>query len=106
MIDLLQKLFHNTELAIVGAIGALMSLRFHPEVQGRGQIALFIATGGAIAYFGAGFVGDYFSIASNRSGAVGFFLGIFGASLIEAMVRTLKSADLWGIISRKFGGGQ
>lgn len=113
MIEFLQKLFHgleqmfsSMELAIVGAIGAFLSLRTHPEVQGRNQVLLFIATGAAIAYFGTDLVADWFSIAPKRAGAVGFFLGIFGASLIEAVARAIKAADLWELISNRFGGGK
>ncbi len=104
MIDTLHKIFQNAELAIIGSIGALIALRNHPEVKGRAQVALFIVTGGVIAYFSAGLVGEFFGIAAKHTGAVGFFIGIFGASLIDAIGRAIKTADLWGFVKSKWGG--
>jgi predicted MFS family arabinose efflux permease len=106
LIDAIEKLFHHFELAIIGAIGAVLSLRFHPEIQGRKQVLLFIATGACIAHFATGLAADYFSIQPARAGAVGFLLGIFGASLVDAAVRAIKAADLLAFFTRNKGNGQ
>lgn len=103
--DLLTKLFHNIELAMIGAIGALVSLKYHPDVQLKRDIILFIITGAAIAYFTTGLVGDFFSVKPERAGAIGFLLGAFGASLVSAAIRAINAADLWALVKSKFGGG-
>jgi len=36
---------------------------------------------------------------------VGFLLGTFGGSLIAAITRAIKAADLWAFIRQRFGGG-
>ena len=51
-------------------------------------------------------VSAYFGIIEPRSVAgVGFLLGTFGGSLIAAITRAIKAADLWAFIRSKFGGG-
>lgn len=103
MIEALGKLFHGLELAIIGAIGSAIALRFHPEVQGKKQAIIFIITGACIAHFCTGLVADYLSIQPSRAGAVGFIIGLFGASLIDAIGRAIKNADLWAFITSKWG---
>jgi hypothetical protein len=50
-------------------------------------------------------VSAYFGITEPRSVAgVGFLLGTFGGSLIAAVMRAIKAADLWSVIRSKFGG--
>jgi len=36
---------------------------------------------------------------------IGFLLGAFGGSLLAAINRAIKSADLWALIRQRFGGG-
>jgi hypothetical protein len=36
---------------------------------------------------------------------VGFLLGAFGGSLMTAINRAIKAADLWALIRQRFGGG-
>lgn len=106
MMDIFNKLTQlaqQFELVIIGAVGAFLSLRFHPEVQGRQQVLIFVILGGAIAYFGTDLVAEYFSINSKRAGAIGFFLGVFGASLMDAIMKAIKSADVVAIIKTKLG---
>jgi hypothetical protein len=50
-------------------------------------------------------VSAYFGIIEPRSVAgVGFLLGTFGGSLMAAITRAIKAADLWSFIRSKFGG--
>ena len=36
---------------------------------------------------------------------IGFLLGTFGGSLLAAINRAIKAADLWALIRQRFGGG-
>ncbi|MDW9402588.1 MFS transporter, partial [Pseudomonas soli] len=41
----------------------------------------------------------------NTVAGVGFLLGTFGGSLLTAVNRAIKAADLWALIRQRFGGG-
>lgn len=106
MLDLIQRISNHFELAIVGMVGALASLRFHPDRKERNLALWFIATGAAIAYFTTNLVAEFFSIKLAHAGAVGFLLGAFGGSMFSAVMRAINAADLLALVKSWAGGAK
>lgn len=101
--DFLNKLDLNLKLAFAGLVGAVISAKFHPDVQSPYDRVLFVLTGAACAYYLTGMVSAHFDIAASSAGGVGFLLGAFGGSLMESCVRAIRSADFLALIRRKAG---
>lgn len=99
-------LLEKLDWAIAGLLGALVATRWHKDdLLDRKAWILFLLTGMACAHYLTGMVSTYFGIVEPRSVAgVGFLLGTFGGSLIAAVTRAIKAADLWSVIRSKFGG--
>lgn len=104
MTELIEKAFHYVGSAFAGMIGAVIAVQFHPNVNSRKAIFVFIFTGTMIAHFMTSFVAEYFKIQPSSFGAVGFMLGAFGGSLFAAITKAIQAADLWAFFSSKFGG--
>lgn len=104
--DFFHRLLDKFDLAFAGLMGALIATRWHKDdLTDRKSWSLFLLTGMACAHYLTGMVSSYFAITEPRSVAgVGFLLGTFGGSLIAAILRAIKAADLWAIIKSKFGG--
>lgn len=105
--DFLHRLADKTELLIAGLIGAIVASWWHKEdlTSWRSWI-IFLITGVACAQYLTGIVSTYLSITEpNNVSGVGFLLGTFGGSLMAAINRAIKAADLWALIRSKFGGG-
>ncbi|MDZ5602585.1 MFS transporter [Pseudomonas sp. RP23018S] len=100
------SLLEKFDLGIAGLFGALIASRWHKDdLTDRTAWLLFLFTGMACAHYLTGMVSAYFGIVEPRSVAgVGFLLGTFGGSLIAAITRAIKAADLWSVIRSKFGG--
>lgn len=103
--ELLNKLLSNLEWAIAGLIGALLAAPFHAEVKTPAERAWFALTGMFCAYWLTGLVSTYFSIDPAVAGGVGFLLGAFGGSMLAAIIKAIKAADLWALLKQRFGGG-
>ena len=103
MTEFIEKSLHYIGSAFAGMIGATIAVQFHPNVNGRKPIFVFIFTGTMIAHFMTTFVADYFKIQPSSFGAVGFMLGAFGGSLFAAITKALQSADLLEFIKSKLG---
>ncbi|WP_130908303.1 MFS transporter [Pseudomonas sp. Sample_16] len=101
------RLLDKLDWAIAGLVGAVVASWWHREdLTDRKAWLIFLCTGAACAHYLTGMVSAYFSIIEPRSVAgVGFLLGTFGGSLIAAITRAIKAADLWAFIRSKFGGG-
>jgi hypothetical protein len=100
------RLLNKLDWMIAGLFGALVATRWHKDdLTDRKAWLLFLFTGMACAHYLTGLVSTYFSIVEPRSVAgVGFLLGTFGGSLIAAITRAIKAADLWSVIRSRFGG--
>jgi hypothetical protein len=105
------EFFHRTldkaEWIIAGLIGAIVASWWHKDdLTDWKAWVVFLITGVACAMYLTGIVSTYFGIVdpSNVVG-VGFLLGSFGGSLMTAVNRAIKAADLWALIRSKFGGG-
>ncbi|HCL52477.1 MFS transporter [Pseudomonas fulva] len=104
--EFFHRLLDKLDWAIAGLLGALVATRWHKDdLTDRKAWILFLLTGMACAHYLTGMVSAYFGIVEPRSVAgVGFLLGTFGGSLIAAVTRAIKAADLWSVIRSKFGG--
>lgn len=101
------RLLDRIDVIIAGAIGALVASWWHKEDLADWKAwVIFMITGISCALYLTGMVSSYLSITdpSNVAG-VGFLLGTFGGSLMTAINRAIKTADLWALIRSKFGGG-
>lgn len=84
--------------------GALVAIPFHEEIKTRRGFITFVFTGVACGYFLTGLASRYFNIGPESAGGVGFLLGAFGGSMISAVIRAFREADLWGLVRARFGG--
>ncbi|MBT9268571.1 MFS transporter [Pseudomonas sp. MG-9] len=108
--ELLQRLldkFDRLELLIAGLVGAVVASWWHKDdlTDWRAWL-IFITTGLACAVYLTGMVSAYLGVTEpNIVVGVGFLLGTFGGSLLAAINRAIKAADLWALIRQRFGGG-
>ncbi|QOE32793.1 holin class III [Achromobacter phage Mano] len=101
----IQELLQSLKWAFAGLIGAMIVSRFHKdELTSKTDYFVFVASGAAIAHFLTGAVAAWFGFDASSAGAIGFLLGAFGGSLMQAVVRSIKAADLWGLVKARFGG--
>lgn len=101
--DFLHKVIANLEWALAGLVGAIVSIPFHDELSTLKGKLFFVFTGISCAYFLTPFALSHYSIDPALSGGVGFLLGAFGGSLLAAVVRAIKSADLVAFVKAKLG---
>ncbi len=105
--EFFHRLLDKAEWIIAGAIGAIVASWWHKDdLTDWKAWVVFLITGLACAMYLTGIVSTYLSITdpSNVTG-VGFLLGAFGGSLMTAVNRAIKAADLWALVRSKFGGG-
>lgn len=104
--EFLRQMLDKAEWALAGLLGGLVATRFHKDdLTDRKAWLLFLFTGMACAHYLTGMVSDYLGVTEPRSVAgVGFLLGTFGGSLMAAIHRAIKAADIWALIRQKFGG--
>ena len=103
--NLLDRLVANAEIAIAGLIGAIIVVPLEKELTTWQGKLFFVFSGVACAYYTTPLAVSKWSISPELSGCVGFLLGAFGASLLAAGLRFVKSADLIALIKSRFGGG-
>lgn len=101
----LDRLLQNAEWAIAGLIGAIITMPLEKELTTWKGKLFFIFSGVSCAYFTTPLAVNNWNISPELSGGVGFLLGAFGASLLAAGIRFVKSADLIALIKTRFGGG-
>ncbi|MGY3172412.1 paired small multidrug resistance pump [Pseudomonas sp. TE12234] len=105
--EFIHRLLDKTEWIVAGFIGAIVASWWHKDdLTDWKAWVVFLITGLACAMYLTGIVSTYLSITdpSNVTG-VGFLLGAFGGSLMTAVNRAIKAADLWALVRSKFGGG-
>lgn len=100
----LNDLLSDARLAAAGIMGAIAAAPFHSEVRGWKAKTVFVVAGTASAFFLTDLVSDYFGIPTDKSGGVGFLLGAFSGSLIDAAIKAVNSVDVVAILKSRFGG--
>jgi hypothetical protein len=85
--------------AIAGLIGGIVSFRFIDVPTWPKRIGS-AAAGALIAHYGTPLVTNYFDMHDRFEPSIGFMLGLFGMSIVTAMVQYIPE-----YIKRKAGGG-
>ena len=99
--DFLHRLLDRLDLLIAGLFGVIVASWWHKDdlTDWRAWL-IFLITGVA------SMVSAYLGVTEpNIVAGVGFLLGTFGGSLLAAINRAIKAADLWALIRQRFGGG-
>lgn len=105
--DFVYRLLDKIDVIFAGFIGSVVASWWHKGDFGDWKgWAIFMITGVSCALYLTGIISDHLGITdpSNVAG-VGFLLGAFGGSLMTAINRAIKAADLWALIRSRFGGG-
>lgn len=95
------------ELLIAGLIGAVVASWWHKDDLSDWRAwMVFLITGVACSLYLTSMVSAYLNVTEPKIVAgIGFLLGTFGGSLLAAINRAIKAADLWALIRQRFGGG-
>ncbi|MBD1555026.1 MFS transporter [Pseudomonas typographi] len=105
--EFFHRLLDKLDWVVAGLVGAVIASWWHKEdlTSWRAWV-IFLITGVACSLYLTGIVSTYLRVVepSNVAG-VGFLLGTFGGSLMAAINRAIKTADLWSLIRQRFGGG-
>ncbi len=105
--EFFHRLLDKTDLFFAGLIGAIVASWWHKDdlTDWRAWM-IFLVTGVACSLYLTGMVSTRLGIIEpNNVAGVGFLLGTFGGSLMAAINRAIKAADLWALIRSRFGGG-
>lgn len=105
--EYLHRLLDRLDLLIAGLFGVIVASWWHKDdlTDWRAWM-IFLITGVACALYLTGMVSSYLGVTEpNTVAGVGFLLGTFGGSLLAAINRAIKAADLWALIRQRFGGG-
>ncbi|MEB0008640.1 MFS transporter [Pseudomonas sp. RTB3] len=105
--EFFHRLLEKIDWVVAGLIGAIVASWWHKDdLTDWRAWTIFLVTGVACALYLTGMVSAYLGVTepSNVAG-VGFLLGTFGGSLMAAINRAIKTADLWAFIRQRFGGG-
>ncbi|WP_296652842.1 hypothetical protein [Paraburkholderia sp.] len=105
MLEFIHKYFPGAEWAIAALFGAVVAVPFHDDLKTKRGFAMFVFTGVTCGYFLTVPVMRYFHINPESAGGVGFLVGAFGGSMLSAVIRAIKEADLWQLVRSRFGGG-
>lgn len=105
--ELLHRLLEKTELLLAGGLGVVVASWWHKDdLTSLRAWIIFLVTGVSCALYLTSMVSGYLGIADpDKVAGIGFLLGAFGGSLLTAINRAIKAADLWALIRQKFGGG-
>lgn len=93
-------------VVVSATIGAIASLPFHKEIDTLPKRAFAVAVSAAGANYIAPLAIEYFHITPTQSGGIAFLIGLFGLSMVQAVMRGFTNADLWGLIRSRFGRGE
>lgn len=99
------SIWDDTKLVLAGLIGAVVVLPIEKELTTWKGKLFFLFSGVACSYFTTPLAIYKWSIIPELAGSVGFLLGAFGASLLAAGIRAVKSVDLVALVKSRFGGG-
>lgn len=99
------SMWDETKLVLAGLVGAIVVLPIEKELTTWKGKLFFLFSGVACSYFTTPLAVYKWSIIPELAGSVGFLLGAFGASLLAAGIRAVKSVDMVALIKSRFGGG-
>lgn len=100
----LDKLTDGIVIAATGAVGAVVSLIIGAEVRTLRQRVSFVFCGLASAYFCAAPAAHYFKIYDDQFVmGLAFLIGVFGAAIIQSILRGIGNLDVAGLIRKRLG---
>ncbi|QKZ05844.1 MFS transporter [Pseudomonas eucalypticola] len=105
--EFFHRLLDKLDWLFAGLVGTIVASWWHKDdLTSWRAWAIFLITGVACALYLTGMVSTYLGVTEpNNVAGVGFLLGTFGGSLMAAINRAIKTADLWAFIRQRFGGG-
>lgn len=86
------------DLAFAGALGAMISLRFHTEILTFSQRAVLVGSGCVAAHYVSPLVIIFFELSHEKGTSIAFLIGLFGMSLAAAIMKAIKHTDIVGVV--------
>lgn len=86
----------KVQTLVASVLGAMTSLLFNRGAIWARRLGL-VAGGSCIAFYAAEPTILWLGMASRYESLAGFLIGLFGMSLVDAVMRAIGQADLWGI---------
>lgn len=87
----------KVQTLVASLLGALTSLLFSRGAVWMRRLGL-VAGGACIAFYAAEPAVMWLGIASRFESLAGFLIGLFGMSVVDAVMRAIGQADLWGLV--------
>jgi paired small multidrug resistance pump len=100
---MIEKVTHIADVVAAGAFGAIASLPFHKDVDTLPKRVFCVAISAVGASYVTPLVAEYFHLDVNKLAGLGFLVGLFGLSFVQACMIAFQNADLWGVIKSRFG---
>jgi len=97
---------HAVDLLVAAAFGALASLPFHPTVDTMLKRAFCVAMAAVGASYVTPLAASYFALDDGKLAGLGFLVGLFGLSFVQAAMTAIRNADLWGLVRERLGGSK
>lgn len=88
---------------IAGLLGGVLSMSF-VDGMGKTQRAVAVVSGSIMAHYLAPLIAFLFK-EGDYVETIGFLIGLFGMSICAAIFRAIQNSDLWGLIQRRYSGG-
>lgn len=99
-----EKIYDGLWLAVVGLCGAFVNLVVKAEVRTFRQKLSFLICGALTSAFLAKPIVDYFGLDNDKYiMALAFGIGLFGAAIIQAILRAINNLDLLEVLKKRFG---
>lgn len=90
---------------IVAFLGAVISLKFVPEMDRWWKRLTMVAGGFLCAIYIAPAIADIFEFKARAESGITFLIGLLGMSVIAAVVKLVSSGELWSALKSKLGAG-
>lgn len=92
------------QVVVAGAIGAFISLRFFDGLGTRDRWLTFVG-GWALASYLTGLAHEYFELKTvSAETGIALLVGLFGMSVVAALIKVIRETDWIGIVKRRGGG--
>lgn len=87
-------------VVLAGLVGGLLSMRFVDGMNCRERLFAIIS-GMVLAHYLAPPIA-YLWAEGQYEETIGFLIGLFGMSICSAVFRSIRKADLWALVSKRF----
>lgn len=91
---------------LAGVFGAVVSLRFVPDMKTTGQRLSMVLSGALVAGYTAPLTVALFEVKGQGAEAsLSFLIGLFGMSLAAAVIKMINDGAFGELVKSKLGGG-